>query len=154
MFPHRFTLHRHLDGFDSRALKSVLTSHIRSINYCGSIVYKLTIAHQSVSVYSPHWINSLRMNRYVWWICVFLQLWILTWPIIWLMEKRYEVIQTSWRPYLGHQTSDRIELGEFWAPTVKEAAWRGRCIVLTRLDAKRLQGISTEQLLGICPADS
>lgn len=164
----RFTLHRRLDGFDSKVLKNVLVSHIRSLNYRGSISCKYHLAHQSVSVYSPHWINRLRANRYIWWIFVILQLWILTWPVIWLLEKRYEVVQTRWhaslladretglRKYYA-RSRDETELGEYWAPAVKQAAWsrrQGECNVLTWQDAERLQGLSAERLLGLRGADS
>lgn len=167
-FLSRFTLHRHLDGFDHNALSNVLTSHIRSLNYRGSVSCKFVLAQQSVSVYSPHWINRLRANGYVWWICVLLQLWIIAWPIIWLVEKRYEVAQTQWHASLLSDPNsslakcyarnrDETELGEFWAPAVKQAAWsrrQGDCNVLTRLDAERLHGMGTEQLLGFRGGDS
>ncbi|KAJ5180178.1 hypothetical protein N7492_003388 [Penicillium capsulatum] len=162
-----FTLHRHLHGFDHQALSNVLTSHIRSLNYRGSVSCKFVLAQESVSVYSPHWINRLRANRYIWWVFVLLQLWIISWPVIWLMEKRYEVVDTRWYacllpdPNSGlacyARNRNEAELGEFWAPAVKQAAWsrrRGDCNVLTRLDAERLHGVGTEQLLGLRGGDS
>ncbi|KAJ6087625.1 hypothetical protein N7467_006539 [Penicillium canescens] len=158
-----FTLHRQLGGFDSNAMRNVLSSHIRELNYRGSLSFSFSTAHRSVTIYSPHWINRLRANRYVWWIMVILQLWIITWPIIFFMEKRYEIAHTKWNASLMPETDSALvkcyaqgrnesALAEYWAPAVKQAAWtrrRGEGDVLTRMDVERVQGYSMQQLLGM-----
>ncbi|KAJ6006509.1 hypothetical protein N7451_004453 [Penicillium sp. IBT 35674x] len=163
-----FTLHRQISGFDWKAMRNVLASHIRSLNYLGSVDFSFTIAQQSVTIYSPHWINRLRANRYIWWVFVILQLWIITWPIIWFLEKRYELVHTRWHssisldPHSGlvkdyARGRDEATLGEFWGPAVKRMAWSQRCgqgNTLTRMDAERVQGLDTDQLLGIQRGDS
>ncbi|CAI7616215.1 unnamed protein product [Penicillium glandicola] len=157
-----FTLHRQISGFDSNAMRNVLSSHIGELCYRGNISYSLSIAHRSVTIYSPHWINQLRANRIVWWAVVILQLWIIAWPVIFFMEKRYEVVHTRWNASLLPESTsspldkcyafgrDESSLAEYWAPAVKQAAWarrQGQNNVLTRLDADRLQGYSTRQLV-------
>ncbi|KGO71166.1 hypothetical protein PITC_096530 [Penicillium italicum] len=163
-----FTLHREMKGFDSNAMRNVLSSHIRELNYRGSISFDLFIAQRSVTIYSPHWINRLRANRLIWWVVVLLQLWIITWPVIFLMEKRYEVVHTRWNASLRPESDsalakcyafgrDESSLAEYWAPAVKQAAWtrrQGEGDLLTRMDADRLQGYSTQQLLGLRGATS
>ncbi|KAJ6133553.1 hypothetical protein N7471_008768 [Penicillium samsonianum] len=163
-----FTLHRKVSGFDSNAMRNVLSSHIRELNYRGSINFSLFIAQRSVTIYSPHWINRLRTNRFVWWAVVLLQLWIITWPVIFFMEKRYEVIHTRWNASLIPESDsvldkcyafdrDESSLAEYWAPAVKQAAWtrrQGEGDLLTRMDADRLQGYTTRQLLGLRAASS
>ncbi|KAJ5554981.1 hypothetical protein N7461_003451 [Penicillium sp. DV-2018c] len=161
-----FTLHRKLNGFDSNAMRNVLSSHIRELNYRGTIHIKLSLAQQSVTIYSPHWINRMRTNKYVWWIVVLLQLWIITWPIIFFMEKRYEIAHTCWNASLIPETGSALDkcyafnrdestLAEYWAPAVKQAAWtRRRDELLTRLDADRLQGYTTRQIIGTRNEDS
>ncbi|KAJ5112264.1 hypothetical protein N7532_000309 [Penicillium argentinense] len=158
-----FTLHRHLKAFNKKTFTNALETHIRDLNYRGSVTFDQFSAHGSVTVYSPHWINRLRLNRFVWWTVVILQLWIITWPIIWLMEKRYEVASTQWNAALESdvttglrncyaQGRDESQLAAFWAPAVKQAAWtrrQGDCALLTRIDAERVQGLTTEQLLGL-----
>lgn len=158
-----FTLHRHLKAFSTKTLRNALDTHIRDLNYRGNINISQFSAHGTVTVYSPHWINRLRLNAFVWWIIVILQLWIITWPIIWLMEKRYEIAETTWNAALEAdpttglakcyaQGRDESELAQFWAPAVKQAAWTRRKRengLLTRIDAERLQGLTTEQLLGL-----
>ncbi|QQK48300.1 Peptidoglycan-binding Lysin subgroup [Penicillium digitatum] len=163
-----FTLHREIKGFDSNAMRNVLSSHIRELNYRGSISFDLFIAQRSVTIYSPHWINRLRANRFIWWAVVLLQLWIIAWPVIFFMEKRYEVVHTRWNASLRPESDsaltkcyafgrDESSLAEYWAPAVKQAAWtrrQGEGDLLTRMDADRLQGYSTQQLLGLRGATS
>ena len=105
----------------------------------------------------------MRANRYIWWTFVILQLWIITWPIIFFLEKRYEVVNTTWHAALeaGEETGlvklyarqrSPTTLAEYWAPAVKLAAWsrrQGDHNNLTRLDADRVQGMSNSQLLGL-----
>ncbi|KAJ5637331.1 hypothetical protein N7490_007210 [Penicillium lividum] len=163
-----FTLHRQVSGFDWKAMRNVLASHIRSLNYLGSVDFTFTVAQQSVTIYSPHWINRFRANRYVWWAVVILQLWIITWPIIWLLEKRYELAHTRWHSSLSIDPNnplvkkyacgrDEATLGNFWGPAVKRMAWSqrtGQGNTLTRMDAEQVQGLDTDQLLGIQRGDS
>ncbi|KAJ5591613.1 uncharacterized protein N7459_001982 [Penicillium hispanicum] len=166
--PCSFTLHRELRGFEEWAMRDVLASHIRSLNYRGSLSFSFTAAHSAVTIYSPHWINRLRANRYIWWMCVILQLWIVAWPTIFLLEKRYEVVRTCWNASLLNDPNSRLSkcyargrdepaLAEYWAPAVKQAAWtrrQGEGDLLTRLDAERLQGLSRDEVLGIRASDS
>lgn len=130
---------------------------------------QVDIANRNLTIYSPHWINKLRHNTFVFWICIVLQLWIITWPIIWLLEKRYEVVHSCW--YVsrtiedaGGSTRARIyacgrdehALGEFWAPVVKQAAWKRRQYneVISMEDAQRVEGLTTNQILSSSVLDS
>jgi hypothetical protein len=140
-------------------VRTALTSHIRQLNYRGHICIKTELVRGSVTIYSPHWTNRLRNNGIVFWTCILTQLWILTWPILWLLERRYEIVSSEWlssTPGTGalpirHYARDRDEasLADYWAPAVKQAAWSRRCNneMLTPDEAQRLQGLRTEQLL-------
>ena len=144
-------------------MRDVLASHVRSLNYRGSLSFSFSAAHRSVTIYSPHWINRLRADRYIWWIAVILQLWIIAWPVIFFLEKRYEVVHMTWNASLESdpdsgltkcyaKNRDETALAEYWAPAVKQAAWarrRGEADVLTRLDVERVQGLSRDELLGM-----
>lgn len=132
------------------------------MNYRGQIHMNMEVVNGNLTIYSPHWVNKLRNNGFVFWICILLQLWIITWPIIWLLEKRYEVVYSCW--YASHiiegdsnpiparryaRGRDEFALSQFWAPAVKQAAWSrrqdGEVILLD--DAQRLQGLTTTQIL-------
>ncbi|CRG91608.1 hypothetical protein PISL3812_08658 [Talaromyces islandicus] len=165
-----FTLHRQVCGFNHQAVINCLKSHIRDINYRGAISMQLVVSKSTITVYSPHWINRLRNHGVVYWVFILTQLWILAWPVIWLLERRYEVVNSSWyascteEDSTGHSRArtyahgrDEHALGEFWAPAVKQAAWARRTNgeIVSRDDAQRLQGLTTEQLLrGTVGSDS
>ncbi|KAL3439702.1 major facilitator superfamily domain-containing protein, partial [Aspergillus insuetus] len=138
-----FTYRRHLHGFNLEPMRKSLTDHIRSTGYQGHISITHTLSNGLVTIYSPHWINTLRNNRFVYWLCIILQLWILTWPVIWLMERRYDVVRSEWHssrcvsdptpenPGRGKKIYaggfDEATAAEMWAPVVREAAFQGRC---------------------------
>lgn len=161
---YRFTLTRTLHGFDANLMHPCLTSHIRSLNYRGHINISTSLAHSSVTIYSPHWINRLRAKPFVYWIFIILQLWIITWPVIWWLERRYEVVRSTW--YTSHlledptartngrrvyaRGRDEAGLAEFWAPAVKQAAWRRQQgeEILTEQDALRALVMREDPLLG------
>ncbi|KAL4809834.1 hypothetical protein BDV18DRAFT_129730 [Aspergillus unguis] len=161
-----FTYRRRLNGFDSKPMQSALASHIRSTGYQGNISICPELANGFVTIYSPHWINNLRNNGWVYWACIILQLWILTWPVIIFMERRYEVVRSEWfssktvaDPSLpggtgkcyagGHSEAAAAEL---WAPVVREAAWQGRkgnCLLGdAEIEELRKQGIARREALG------
>ncbi|KAL9110722.1 MAG: hypothetical protein Q9227_004714 [Pyrenula ochraceoflavens] len=104
-----FSFERELVGFDAVRVQNAVSAHIRSLNYRGTISVETRICNAGFLVYSPHWINRLRTNNFVWYLIVILQLWIITWPIIWLLEKRYEVVKTKW--FFSHGREVR-ELGK------------------------------------------
>ncbi|KAJ5825800.1 hypothetical protein N7474_002938 [Penicillium riverlandense] len=149
-----FTFIRELNGFDVNPIRSELKSYIRSLNYRGSIKITASIPNEFVTIYSPHWINRLRNNTFVWWLCIILQLWIVTWPAIVLLEKRYQVVQSvwrssrlvedvttlsRWRKIYAHGRSE-AELADFWAAAVTQAAWEQKDSgeILTEHDLPRL----------------
>ncbi|KAE8550112.1 hypothetical protein EYB25_008643 [Talaromyces marneffei] len=157
-----FTLTRHVHNFKAGSMADYLKSQIRETNYRGQITAEIQIINGKVTIYSPHWVNRMRNNWIVFWACIILQLWIITWPIIWLLEKKYAVVYSCW--YSSHTIDagigaiarrtyargrDEHTLAEFWAPAVKQAAWARRKDneVLLLQDAERLQGLTTEQVL-------
>src|SRR5436190_12134253 len=91
-----FTLQRTIVNWDLDALQQHITALIRSTNYRGLITTSTYTYHDHLTVYSPSLINRLRTNPFIWWICVLLQLWIIAWPLIFLLESRYEVVFAEW----------------------------------------------------------
>lgn len=156
-------------GFDMDTFRAELKSYIRSLNYEGDIKIRASIHDNTVTVYSAHWINQLRQNPFVYWFCIIMQLWIITWPVILLLERRYHVVQSRWWSSREESEDDRNrndesgssilplpsfvrrnlfyaggrgeeELAAFYAPIVMEAAWEQRHGgVLTDSDIRRLQ---------------
>ncbi|KAJ0419568.1 major facilitator superfamily domain-containing protein [Aspergillus carlsbadensis] len=151
-----FTYRRNLHGFNLEPMRKSLTDHIRATGYQGHISITHTLSNGQVTIYSPHWINNLRNNRFVYWACIILQLWILTWPVIWIMERRYDIVRSEWyssrcvpdptpeNPARGKKIYaggfDEATAAEMWAPVVREAAFQGRC------NGEFLGGAEIEQL--------
>lgn len=77
-------------------MSSSLQEHIRAEGYNDSINVSLWTEKNTFTIYSPHWINHLRFNNIVWWICVIFGLWVITWPVIYFLERRYQVVRVKW----------------------------------------------------------
>ena len=97
-FPYIFRLHRHVTNWDTLLLDDRLQAMIRATNYRGRLEFQVKTDGDSFTVYSDHWINRLRTNRVVYWVCIVLQLWILTWPVLLLCTGRFAVVRADW-PY-------------------------------------------------------
>ncbi|RAL13414.1 uncharacterized protein BO97DRAFT_366944 [Aspergillus homomorphus CBS 101889] len=147
----RFT--RSIVGFDVATLRSLLSSHLRNLNYQGNIDISIAVANKDLTVYSPHWINQLRNNSFAYWACIILQLWIVTWPIIWFLEHRYDVVRTVWyfsgvresqTIYACHR--DEAAIAKELAPIVTQAAWERRINgeVLSSQEMDLLRQLGTE----------
>lgn len=134
-------------------MRTVLSSHLRAANYRGDIKISTSIANGTITVCSPHWINRLRNHRFVFWACIILQLWIVTWPVIWFLERRYEVVRSVWRSSRevaspsGRRMvyacgKDEAAVADFWGPAVRQGAWcrTQESTILNQRDAELLLG--------------
>ncbi|KAB8236585.1 uncharacterized protein BDW43DRAFT_240763 [Aspergillus alliaceus] len=148
-----FTFTRHIENFNSSIIQSSLTSHLRSLNYQGNIQISTSFSNQSFTVYSPHWINRARNSNFIYWICLILQLWLITWPIIWFLERRYAVVGSVWlfSREVGSQRvyardRDEADIAEDLAPVVTQAAWERRLDgkFLTDQDMRLLRRLERE----------
>ncbi len=92
----RFTITRRITDLHTGYLTRTLTDLLRSTNYRGTISITFPIRDRATTVMSDHFINRYRYNVYIWWTCVILQLWIITWPVLWLMTLRWEVLSARW----------------------------------------------------------
>ncbi|PYH31584.1 uncharacterized protein BO87DRAFT_428586 [Aspergillus neoniger CBS 115656] len=124
-----FKFSRSLVGFDGSVLISSLTSHLRSLHYRGDISITVDMANRDLIVYNPHWVNKLRNNAWVYYLCIILQVWILAWPIIFLLERRYDIVRSVWyfsrvedgeTRYARHR--DEAAIADELAPAVTQAA--------------------------------
>ncbi|KAI4225186.1 MAG: hypothetical protein L6R36_004090 [Xanthoria steineri] len=91
-----FKISRTVTELQRITITNSLTEAIRGTNYRGNIAITYPVCHRATTIVSDHWINRYRHNKYIWWICVILQLWIFTWPVLWLMTKRWEIFSVEW----------------------------------------------------------
>ncbi|WEW58040.1 hypothetical protein PRK78_003507 [Emydomyces testavorans] len=145
-----FTLHRDLVNWDFELIKREITSVIRSTHYRGTMSVSPFIRQSRVTIYSPSLINRLRTNSFVWWTCVILQLWIITWPLLVLLERRYEVVRVEHHVsrggiYIspGGSESNWIKM---FTPALRAAALtRRKGEVVTTADISRAQEMAAER---------
>lgn len=160
-----FTFTRELEGFDAEPLCSELKSYLRSTDFRGQIKITTSTQNTFVTIYSPHWINRLRNNSFIWWFCVLSQLWIVTLIVITFLERRYQVVHSVWRSSREIEDTssphglrkiyahgrDETKLADFWAPAVVQAArdQRDEGEVLTEGSIQRLQQRAQERMRNV-----
>ncbi|KAL8900648.1 MAG: hypothetical protein Q9207_005594 [Kuettlingeria erythrocarpa] len=101
----RFTITRKVTGINYQLITQEVTEVIRGTNYRGHLSITYPVCSRATVIMSDHWINRYRHNTFIWWACVLLQLWIFTWPLLWVMTKRWEVFSVKW-PCIIYQQAD------------------------------------------------
>jgi len=92
-----FMFERRIINHDTIKLKDLLKSLVASTNYRGNVHVKFTTKHKRVIVYSPNTINEWRMTPWVRWLFYLSFLWIISWPILFFLTRRYEVIKAFYQ---------------------------------------------------------
>ena len=85
------TLNRRILHHDSAALEALITSVVRSTNYRSDISVTFSVTQSRVTVYSPCWQNHYREKPWLRWIFYLTFLWVISWPYLWFMTRRWEV---------------------------------------------------------------
>jgi hypothetical protein len=150
-----FTLRRQILYHDSSALEKLLLSLVGSTNYRGHFQVSFPISHNRVTVYSPCWQNRLRDKIWLRWIFYLTFLWIFSWPYLWFVTRRWEVVVTqfpySCSPACGNRkfvTKSENDFFEEWRPSLRRAVlgkrqgWIDEEYKLATEDALRLAGSS------------
>lgn len=88
---------------DQAEIRRRIEGILRDTDYCGQIDITFEKQESTTVLVSGHWINRLRRSRIIWWICVVSQLWIITWPLIWMCTKKWEFVKVKW-PTKIHRT--------------------------------------------------
>ena len=105
----RFTLKKTISGRDEAFLRSSLAGIIRSTKYRGDIEISFRIYPHSITILPQNNISRWRVNNYIWWFCAITQLWLITWPLLFLMTLRWQVLEVLW-PYKVQRFS---HMGDF-----------------------------------------
>ncbi|KAK2759308.1 hypothetical protein FQN54_002786 [Arachnomyces sp. PD_36] len=120
------SLHREILNWDFPAIKAEITSLLRSLNYRGRINIFTESEHHTLTIQTPHWVNRARANPFIWWCCVILQLWVITWPILLLMERKYSPLKSQWftsRPDPSSYNPTTLSYTRTFARGLDEKAW-------------------------------
>jgi len=101
-------------------IKEGLTQVVRNLNYRGRIKIIFPISNPGVEIYNEHWVNRWRNTT---WICMLFyvsMLWIITWPVLFFMTKKYDVVRVDY-PF-----SKKDEDGCTKYATISEQQWLER----------------------------
>ncbi|KAI5302136.1 hypothetical protein KEM56_001000 [Ascosphaera pollenicola] len=141
-----YTFKREICGdWDKNVIVAEITALIRALDYQGDIDVLFETKHTQLTIYSPHLFNRLRTNEMVRWLFVILQLWIIAWPILILLERRYEPVNAQWfprSPFSKYATGmNEQEMVHFLAPAIRNAAsgCRKNQEVITVHDVNRMR---------------
>ncbi|KAG9230249.1 hypothetical protein BJ875DRAFT_409275 [Amylocarpus encephaloides] len=132
-----FTLKREIRNHDIKKLEQLIRSALSEANYRGHVHIKFPTNHDSVVVYSPGTINNMRMTTWIRWVFYLSFLWIITWPLLFFLTSRYDVVKSVWyyasKPpgdEMGREPTVVSEVDWFfrWESAIKRAALaRIRC---------------------------
>ncbi|CAK3789044.1 Hypothetical predicted protein [Lecanosticta acicola] len=115
-----FRVERRLLGLNEQEIREGLEDLVRSTHYRGHLDISFPVGDRNVDIYSPHWINRARIS-WVRWIFYLTFLWIITWPILFFMTKRWEAFSVCWKfssPHRGGSGRNVLT----WA-SLRETQW-------------------------------
>ncbi|CAK1358757.1 hypothetical protein CB0940_02261 [Cercospora beticola] len=90
-----FRISRHVHGLDIEQITPALEKLVRATHYRGRIDITYPMVDKNVDIYSPHWINTARIT-WIRWIFYLTFLWLITWPILYFMTKRWSTYNVNW----------------------------------------------------------
>ncbi|KAK6543058.1 hypothetical protein TWF694_006984 [Orbilia ellipsospora] len=91
-----FVMEKVCPGYDTRYLETRLIQLIQSTNYGGNIQITFPTTHNLVKIRPPNKLTELRYNKFIRWFCYLTFLWIITWPVLFFMTRRYNVVRSVW----------------------------------------------------------
>jgi hypothetical protein len=106
-----FTFRRKILHHEAQTMESLCRDLILKTSYRGHINISFPTTQACITVYSPCHLNAWRFNPYLRWFCYLTFLWLITWPILLFITKRYEVV-TAVFPYRPTETSRPLVQGE------------------------------------------
>lgn len=114
-----FMLERKILNHDRKKLEQLLRSAIAATNYKGHLAIDWPTQYRRVIVYSPGMINRWRTTTWIRWVFYLTFLWIVSWPILFLVTKKYEVVKVVYR-YADRPVDDG---GERVCTVMSEGEW-------------------------------
>lgn len=136
-----FRLKRTVTGLDETYLRNRIEGLIRSTNYRGHISITFPIEDENVDIYTSHRINNWRTTKWICWLFYLTFLWLLTWPLLILLTKRYAVVRADWPFSIAHN-------GRKTYTTVSEEQYLDKwSTAIRRLALDRYQGEASEETM-------
>lgn len=123
-----FRVSRSISGLECDTLKPQLETLVKSTHYRGHIDVTFPTVDKNVDIYSPHWINTARIT-WIRWLFYLTFLWLITWPILFFMTKRWSIYHVKWHWSMIRDDDDGRT--KTYA-TISENAWLERHANLIR----------------------
>lgn len=138
-----FRIKREIAGFETEYLRNNLNSLIRSTQYRGHLDISFPIEEKNIDIYSPHWVNKWRLS-WIRWIFYLTFLWIIIWPILFFMTKRWSTYTVFWCWSISHHDEEQQVVRKVYA-SMSEKDWikRHKNLVLS-LALERFQDDATQ----------
>ncbi|KAL7269176.1 hypothetical protein RUND412_008171 [Rhizina undulata] len=147
-----FSMTKVILNHDKLFLEEQLTALIRSTNYRGQIHVSFPVQESRVEIYPDNRISRMRQSKAWRWFFYLTFLWIISWPILWFLTKRYSVVHSVWKmaryaddPFAGDDVHpgrrlmrvtnvSEWEWLETWAPAIIRCVLARRQGEITELD--------------------
>ena len=107
-------------------LRNQINAIVRSTNYRGHITIGFQLNPRTITIQTPHVFNKMRHNKFIHMVFIVLQLWIITWPILFFMTKRWAVAYVHWPYNLAHHTEGQERASGRASATESEEYWLQR----------------------------
>ncbi|KAF4552042.1 Hypothetical protein D9617_11g008890 [Elsinoe fawcettii] len=124
-----FTFRRRIEGMDTAQLRAMAESAVRSTGYMGHVHVDFEERFNEIVVLSPGRINALRTMVWVRWLFYLSFLWVVSWPVLFLLTKKYEVVSAVFEYRAGGTrygevaVQDEMEWFAQWERSIQRAAW-------------------------------
>jgi hypothetical protein len=139
-----FKLRKRLERLDRKMIETHVRSLVRSTNYRGRVEIRFPMQKCSVVLSPDNWVCRV---RYGWarWLFYLSFLWIITWPVLWVFTKRWDVIDAVYQC----ETDAQIEWIHRWGWVIT-CLVRKRCVLdvpLTAADLKWCKELEEQRSL-------
>ncbi|KAF3939355.1 hypothetical protein ABW19_dt0206339 [Dactylella cylindrospora] len=122
-----FIMEKFCPGYDTKYLETRLSQLIQSTNYGGDIQITFPTTHNKIKIRPANKLTELRYNKVVRWFFYLTFLWLISWPILLFMTKKYNVVRSLW-PMSAVDVNGRRRVKmtedqwfEYWRPAVRRA---------------------------------
>jgi hypothetical protein len=158
-----FTLKRVVTNHDTLRLDKYIRSAISETRYRGHVSVTFPTTHDRVIVYSPGKINEWRVTTWIRWFFYLTFLWIVSWPALFFLTRKYEVVKVYF-DYADKMKNDdggrlctvmdELKWFNLWSSSIKRAALaRMNCAERTLDESYRQETADAEARGGAASAN-
>ncbi|PSK40259.1 hypothetical protein B9Z65_8199 [Elsinoe australis] len=121
-----FTFKRKIAGHNQQRVRELVVTAIKATGYLGHIQVSFSTQQDEIVFFSPGRVNTLRTIVWVRWLFYLTFLWLISWPVLFFMTKKYDVVHavSAYRHVTGRPTvQDEGEWFAMWESAIQRAAY-------------------------------